>query len=258
MKLSAYGAADLLISEAIVTQRYKDSVGVWTIGVGHTKMAGGVDPSLISRTLTVEECLQIFAEDVPKYEKGVNDAVKVAVTQYEFDAMVSFHFNTGGIGRATFVKNLNAGKSRDEVAKGFMNWVTPPSIIGRRTREMNLFRTGVYVPNPKASVYTASGSSVDWGSGKLVAALPLVDPLFTTVLPTPTPEGRPILRNGSKGPSVVEWQQILINDGEKLEATGNFDNLTEWETRAWQSRHELVDDGVVGGKTWGAALSNEP
>ncbi|WP_428141663.1 glycoside hydrolase family protein, partial [Bradyrhizobium sp.] len=34
----------LISHEGIVLSRYKDSVGVWTIGVGHTKAAGNPDP----------------------------------------------------------------------------------------------------------------------------------------------------------------------------------------------------------------------
>ena len=37
--LSIDGLLDVLSHEAIVTSRYKDSVGVWTIGVGHTMSA---------------------------------------------------------------------------------------------------------------------------------------------------------------------------------------------------------------------------
>ena len=51
--LSLDGLLEIVSHEAIVTSRYRDVVGVWTIGIGHTKHAGGVDPEKITRTLTV-------------------------------------------------------------------------------------------------------------------------------------------------------------------------------------------------------------
>jgi lysozyme len=48
---------------------------------------------------------EVFAKDMERFSADVNRAVKVPMKQHEFDAAVSFHFNTGGIGRATWVKS---------------------------------------------------------------------------------------------------------------------------------------------------------
>ena len=249
MRTSDRGVAEIMLSEAAVINRYKDSKGIWTIGVGHTKYAGGVDPAKVTRTLSFDEVMEMFSEDLPKYEKDVNNAVKVPVTQYEFDAMVSFHFNTGGIGRAQFVKDLNAGKSRATVAAGFMNWSSPPEIVGRRNREMELFRTGKYTTNPRASVYPASTSgAVQWSKGVRIDPMPGIRKWFPSSVDAPTTT-LPILRRGSKGPEVAQWQSIV-----GVTADGDFGPNTEKATKSWQATHGLVNDGIVGPRTWTAAL----
>ncbi|MCP3656867.1 MAG: lysozyme, partial [Herbaspirillum sp.] len=71
-------------------------------------------------------------------------AIKVPLEQHEFDALVSFDFNTGGIHRAKLTKAINAG---DKSGAGFMGWLKPPEIRKRRTAEMKLFQGGDYDAN---------------------------------------------------------------------------------------------------------------
>jgi lysozyme len=70
-------------------------------------------------------------------------AVKVPPTPHEFDALVSFHFNTGGIAAAALTRHLNAGHRVAAVA-AFLNWRGPASIILRRASERDLLRHGRY------------------------------------------------------------------------------------------------------------------
>src|ERR1041384_145529 len=127
MKISDAGAKELIGHEAIVQTRYLDSVGVWTIGVGHTKAAGSPDPKGYKGTMSLKEVLDLFAKDVQAYVKAVNAALKVPVTQTEFDALVSFHYNTGAIAKAALTKSINAGNKK-KAAKQFMNWKKPASV----------------------------------------------------------------------------------------------------------------------------------
>lgn len=247
MDVSARGLAEIASHEGIVTRRYKDSVGVWTIGVGHTKAAGAPDPAAYAGEMTVGEALALFRKDDARYAADVTAVLKVPVTQYEFDALVSFHYNTGAIARATLTKSLNAG-NRATAAAQFMSWSKPPEIVGRRTKEMNLFRTGSYQSDPKASVWTADAAGkVLWSKGKVVSLLPLLAQPPES-LPT-LPAGKATIRRGSKGPLVAEWQRII-----GVTADGDFGHATERATVAWQKARGLVPDGVVGPKSWSAAL----
>jgi lysozyme len=187
MKTSTEGLVALIGHEGIVQSRYKDSVGVWTIGVGHTKAAGGINPETFAGTLTMSQALDLLRTDIAKYEKDVSDAVHVSLKQHEFDALVSFHFNTGAIKKASFVKKMNAG-DRAGALKGIMDWRKPAEIIPRRTAERDLFKTGVY-PAPFANVYPADkNGKVLWGQGKHVDVKALLgQPAAAAPAPKPTP-----------------------------------------------------------------------
>lgn len=166
MKMSREGAKELIGHEAIVQTRYLDSKNIWTLGVGHTKAAGAPDPKTFTGKMPLSEVIDLFMKDLKKYEDAVNAAVKVTVSQTQFDALVSFHFNTGRIGSAALVTSLNAGKKAQAAAE-FLNWKKPPEIIGRRTKEQKLFRDGVYSNGGKALVIPATPAGVvEWKKGK--------------------------------------------------------------------------------------------
>lgn len=66
----------------------------------------------------------------------------------------------------------------------------------------------------------------------------------------------PVLRLGSRGPAVVELQNLL-----KLERTtgnGLFGPRTDAAVRTYQQAHGLVADGVVGPATWNALKTAQP
>lgn len=151
MRLSDKGLLEIAEHEGIVPAPYRDSVGVWTFGVGHTAAAGGVNPATLPRGMpsnmdaAIDEALRVFREDVTKYEDRVNRAIKVPLSQHEFDALVSFDFNTGGIHRAKLTERIN---TRDpNASEGFMGWLRPPEIRKRRLAEKALYDTGNYDAN---------------------------------------------------------------------------------------------------------------
>lgn len=152
MQVSAKGVCEIAEHEGIVVAPYYDSVGVLTWGVGHTANAGGINPASMPLAMpkdvdyAIEKAISVFAEDLVKYADRVNKAVKVPVKQYQFDALVSFDFNTGGIFKANLTKWLNDGYPK-KAAEGFMGWLRPAEIRKRRTAEMNLFLTGNYDAN---------------------------------------------------------------------------------------------------------------
>ena len=73
--------------------------------------------------------------------------------------------------------------------------------------------------------------------------------------PSPTPSGKPTLRRGSKGEYVALAQTYLLNKGYDLGSCGvdsDFGRATEAAVKQFQKDHGLVDDGVIGAKTWEA------
>lgn len=175
MKVSREGLIEIAAHEGIVTSPYRDSVGVWTVGIGHTASAGNPNPAIDRREFSIAEIMDIFARDIAKFEKRVNQAFKVKLKQHEFDAAVSMDFNTGGIHRASWVRHVNSG-NRSAAKKAFMNWRKPPEIIPRRRKERDLFFSGKYTANGMANSYPASAAGrVLWGRGKRVNVGQLMD-----------------------------------------------------------------------------------
>lgn len=190
MKMSTEGLIALIGHEGIVLSRYYDSVGVATIGVGHTAAAGGINPKTFTGTLSMQQAIDLLRADIAKYERDVSNAVKVPLKQHEFDALVSFHYNTGAIGKASFVKKLNAG-DRAGAIKGIMDWRKPAEIIPRRTAERDLFKTGIY-PAPLATAYPAdSNGKVLWGKGSRVNVRDLLNSPRPTIPEPAKPDPAP-------------------------------------------------------------------
>lgn len=157
------GLFALAMHEGVVPAPYLDSVGVWTFGVGHAETSGlEPNPRNMPRGMpsdvdaAVAEAFRLFAFTLKRYEADVRRALTVPVTGHEFDALVSFHYNTGGIARAKLTQHLNAG-DRPAAADAFMGWLRPPEIRGRREAEQRLFRDGEY-PTGKIPVYSVTAS----------------------------------------------------------------------------------------------------
>ena len=98
-------ALELLSHEAIVREAYKDSVGVWTWGVGVTDASGHKVQRYIDSPQTIERCLEIYVWLLrTRYAPAVRKAFEGHnLSEHEFAAALSFHYNTGAIGRATWV-----------------------------------------------------------------------------------------------------------------------------------------------------------
>lgn len=241
MKVSKRGLAEIAGHEGIVTSRYKDSVGVWTLGIGHTAAAGAPDPKTNVREYSISEIMDIFARDIGKFEARVRKAFTRELTQSQFDAAVSFDFNTGGIHKASWVTHYNAGNDA-AAKKAFMNWSKPKEIIPRRRAERDLFFGGGY-GNGFANIYPASASgAVQWGQGKRVNVLELLgggEPV----------ENDAILKRGSKGPYVRELQSNLKAIGYVIAIDGDFGVGTEAAVKAFQARAGLKPDGWAGPRT---------
>ena len=105
MKLGERGTEILKYFEGCKLTAYQDSVGVWTIGYGHTK---GVYNGM---TITQEEAEQMLLTELEEYEGYIENMVTVPLTQNQFDALVVWIYNLGptNFKNSTLLKELNAG-----------------------------------------------------------------------------------------------------------------------------------------------------
>jgi lysozyme len=110
MKTSADGRSFIEAFEGKFLHTYDDGTGVLTIGYGHTSAAG---PPAVFRgqTITDAECDSILANDFAAVERNVDRLITVPMTQNQFDALVSFDFNTGDLGKSSISTKINAGNS---------------------------------------------------------------------------------------------------------------------------------------------------
>ncbi len=96
---------------------YQDSVGVWTIGYGHTFGVRKGD------TCTPEQAEAWLRVDLAAAQKFVNIHVQTEITQGEFDALVDFVFNLGcgSLEHSTLLRLVNA-RQFEAAAKEFVKW----------------------------------------------------------------------------------------------------------------------------------------
>lgn len=86
---------------------YYDPVNVLTIGWGHTNHHL---PKFDAATVWSQaDCDSALAGDMATFEAHVNRQAKVPLKQCEFDALVSWSFNTGGPSTASLWRLLNEG-----------------------------------------------------------------------------------------------------------------------------------------------------
>lgn len=139
MNTSQRGIELIKQHEGVRYQAYDDGVGVWTIGVGHTK---GVMPGDKIDDAKVDQYLR---EDLESAEYAVNRLVKVDLTQNQYDALVSLVFNigSGNFAGSTLLKMLNKGNYQ-AAADQFPRWNLAKGkvlrgLVTRRAAERVLF-----------------------------------------------------------------------------------------------------------------------
>lgn len=145
MKTSQTGLDFLADVEGNKLRAYKDTGGVLTIGVGHTSdELLEVYPGQI---ISYAKSMELLAYDVQEAEDAVNKLVKVALTQNQFDALVSFVFNigAGAFADSTLLRKLNNG-DYEGAAKQFPRWNkdngrTISGLTKRRLLEQSVFNT---------------------------------------------------------------------------------------------------------------------
>lgn len=139
--------AELVGHEAIVREAYRDSVGVWTWSVGITSASGHDVDRYKDNPQPLARCLEMFVWLVRKrYLPAVLEAFAGrSLTEAQLGATLSFHYNTGAIGRASWVKAPTRA--------GILEWRKPPEIIARREKEAALFFDGKWSNDGRATVY---------------------------------------------------------------------------------------------------------
>lgn len=148
LKTSRRGQSLIKQFEGCRLVAYQDGAGIWTIGWGWTLPVDGVDVHR-GMTITQAQADGLFQYGVVRYEEAVCRLVTVPLNQNQFDALVSFTYNTGptSLERSTLLRKLNAGDYAG-AATEFDRWVyigksTSDGLIRRRAAEKALFLEAV-------------------------------------------------------------------------------------------------------------------
>lgn len=183
MTITPRVAAELAAHEAIVREAYKDSVGVWTWSIGVTNASGHtVYPRYKDNPQTLDRCFDVYVWLLQeKYAPAVRKAFEGrTLTEAQFAAALSFHYNTGAILTASWVKLWKAGNIA-AAKTSFMEWRKPAEIIPRRQKERDLFFDGKWSSDGKVKVYGVRKPSYqpNFSDVETVDALPILTRLLS-------------------------------------------------------------------------------
>lgn len=141
--------------EGFVPTWYKDPVGIWTVGFGHTDAAGKPKyAETKAKQFTREEGMNMLRNDLGQYEAAVNRAVKVPLNANQYGALVSFTYNlgAGNLEKSTLVKKINAGDF-EGAANEFKKWnKAGGKVLAGLTRRREAERQLFVAPSGKPSI----------------------------------------------------------------------------------------------------------
>lgn len=122
---------------------YKCPAGIWTIGYGST--GSNVKEGL---EITLSEANDLLKSDIKRFEACINNNIKVAISQGQFDALVCFSFNLGQVWGKMVINKINEGLTPRMVADYMLTFCKArvggemkvlPGLVARREAEVNLF-----------------------------------------------------------------------------------------------------------------------
>jgi GH24 family phage-related lysozyme (muramidase) len=158
-------ALDMLkVFEGLRLDAYDDSGGVATIGYGHT---GDVQSG---QRISQAQADRLLRQDIHTAEAAVRENVDVPLTQGQYDALVSFTFNTGtgALESSTLLNKVNSGDNGGAEAE-FGRWVHDDrgaaleGLVDRRAAEAAMFGGGdgaaADVAPPRTALVSQGGAT---------------------------------------------------------------------------------------------------
>ena len=128
-------------------ESYLCPASIWTIGYGHT------GPDVVEGLhITQAVANQMLRDDLDRFEKAVITNIDVALTQNQFDSLVSWAFNvgTGAVQESTLRRRLNRGEDVNTViSEELPRWCNGPNgplegLVKRRAAEVKLAVEGQF------------------------------------------------------------------------------------------------------------------
>jgi lysozyme len=167
-----------LTEEGYVPEAYKDAGGVWTVfgGIattsGYNVLQWKDKPATLDAGLraTIDFMRERFLPDVARTFAGH------ALTEAQLAAALSFHWNTGAIGKAQWVKDFlgdNVAAARIDI----MQWASHGQLTARRVRERSLFFDGVW-PSMNVPIYAVAKPSYRPVTPRTIDVVPVLQSIL--------------------------------------------------------------------------------
>lgn len=132
--------------EQVKLTAYKDSGGVWTIGIGSTWNWDESRKVRSADVITEATAYRWFNKEFSIVLENIKDLITVPVTNNQLSALVSLVYNIGlpAFRESDLLEKLNQGKSKEVVAAEFDRWIYDnghiiTGLINRRKDEKELF-----------------------------------------------------------------------------------------------------------------------
>lgn len=155
LKMSKEGVDFIKGWEKFGEKPYDDSEGYCTVGWGHLlakqrcatmKANKSPDYELYKDGVTEQEAETILKKDIRRISDKVALLIQVPLHQYEYDALMSLAFNTGGLSKfPNLMRKLNT-KDYNGCCDEFADITNrgTPGLVKRRQAEMKIFRNKIY------------------------------------------------------------------------------------------------------------------
>lgn len=214
-RLSVRGEQLIKGFEQLRLNAYRDQAGVWTIGWGHTgpEVHAGM-------TCTREQAQAWFDRDNDAAESVVNGLDRMRahpLTQAQFDALVSFEFNTGALSNRRNGVTRAVIECRDnDVDDEMLRWnkITDPAtkkkIVSNGLKRRRLAEAEMW--------------SAGFASGGLVEANDLAIDIDATSTPAapPTPAQQAAASPGVQGSAVATVSAVLATAAEQIQPLTSY------------------------------------
>lgn len=216
--------------EGLRLSAYQDSVGVWTIGYGTTRINGV--PVQSGMTITAAQAEQYLLSDLSTdFAPAVYKNTRALITQSMFDSLCSFTYNVGqgNLYKSTLLKDLNAGKYLD-AASGFSQWnkaggVVLEGLVKRRFAEKDLFLADG-VPNSAGELPPRERDAADFNSSAVQSSssvLGFSDPNRKYPLYFDEPDTNRLARHEEINKTIVYKKEASITKGVEVSNGSTWD-----------------------------------
>ena len=144
----------LQLLEGLETKAYKDSAGIWTIGIGTIRYPNGVKVKQ-GDVITKEQAYDYMEYEVKDTVNALNTLLNgISVNQNQFDAIVSLTYNIGigGFKRSSVYSAMKINPNDPKIEEYWLRWnkvtkdgvkVVSKGLMNRRKKEYQLYSTPV-------------------------------------------------------------------------------------------------------------------